>query len=482
MSSNTTTTASAGTGQWAVPARPAGFGVTIGLAVLGVFVTYVPITGVSVALDTISRATGAGTSDLQWISDAYIIPMAAAVLSAGVFGDIHGRRRVFSIGMVLTVVGAVIAGLSSVAGDAAVYVLWGGQAVSGLGAGLLLPTTLALIAYAVPNPMERGKYVGMWATGMVVGLAVGPLLSGVILTFAGWGWIYAPIGVLAIVAGLIAHVKLPESKNPAGRHLDWPGQITATIAIASSIYGVIEGGSKGWGSLEAVIGLAVGAVALVLFLIAESRSTAPLMDLKLFRSTAFSAAGLSALIALFSVVGTMFLLSLFLGSVQHLEPLEIGVRLLFVTGVAAIANPLTARLMTRVKPLLILAAGLLLCGAAVLMLTSVTDTTSFGALIWRLAVFGVSLSLMLTPVSIVAINSVPWQQAGMASAANTALRQYGGALGPAVLGAIYVGQLTDGRTPSAALHTALITNTVLLAVAVLACIIAAFVTKAEPAK
>ncbi|MDN4640053.1 MFS transporter [Agreia sp. PsM10] len=464
------------------PEKSARLGATMGLAVLGVFVTYVPITGVAASLSTISGATGASTSDLQWISDAYVIPMAAAVLSAGVFGDIHGRRRVYSLGMLLTVVGAMISGLSSVTGDSAIYVLWGGQAVSGLGAGLLLPTTLALIAYAVPDPHERGKYVGMWATGMAVGLAVGPLVSSAILSFAGWGWIFAPSIVLSLSAGILAYFTLPESKNAAGRHLDWPGQITATIAIASSIFGVIEGGSKGWDSIESISGLGIGAVAFVAFIVVESRSTAPLMDLRLYRSAAFTAAGFSALVALFSVVGTMFLLSVFFGSVLHLDILDIGIRLLFVTGVTAVANPLVARLMTKVKPLHILVSGLALCAVALFLLTGFDTTTSFGDLVWRLAIFGLSLSLMLTPVSVVAINSVPWQQAGMASAANTALRQYGGALGPAVLGAIFISQLNDGMTASDALHTALITNMVLLAIAAIVCVIAVVVQRASSAK
>ncbi|MBF4615702.1 MFS transporter [Curtobacterium sp. VKM Ac-1376] len=453
---------------------------TIALAVLGVFVTYVPITGVSVSLDTIARATGASPSQLQWVSDGYIIPMAAAVLSAGVFGDLHGRRRVFSIGMVLTVLGAIIAGFASLLGDSAVFVLWGAQAVAGLGAGLLLPTTLALIAVAVPNPVERGKYIGFWATGIVVGLAVGPLFSGAILSFAGWGWIFVPSGVLAAAAGLFAHVKLPESKSPAGRHLDWPGQITATIAIAASIYGVIEGGAQGWGSLAAVVGLVIGGISLIAFVVVESRSTAPIMDLGLFRSVSFSAAGLAALVALFSVVGTMFLLSLFLGAVQHLDALGIGVRLLFVSGVATVVSPIVGMLLAKVKPILLLTAGLILNAGAVLLLTGVEDDTSLGQFAWRLAVFGVSLSLMLTSVSLVAINSAPWSQASMASAANTALRQTGGALGPAILGAVYISDIGSGAAPAAALHSALVVNLVLILVSAVVSVIAVVIPGKDP--
>jgi EmrB/QacA subfamily drug resistance transporter len=456
---------------------------TAGLAVLGVFVTYVPITAVSAALATIGHATGASTSDLQWVSDAYVIPMAAAVLSAGLFGDLYGRRRVFLGGMALTLIGAAVAGLSSAADPAtAIRMLWTGQAISGLGAGLLLPTTLALIATVVPNPKDRGKYIGIWATGLLLGLAAGPLLSGVILDHASYGWTFLPTVGLAAIAGAAALARLPESKAPEGRRLDWPGQITATIAIAASIYGVIEGGSQGWSAPLTIAGLCAGAAAFAAFLVAERRSASPLVNLTLFKSAAFTAAGFSALISLFSVVGVTFLLSLFLGYVQHLSALQIGERLLFVTAVAAAVNPVIGLVMHKVKVIYLLAAGLAVSAVAVFLLTGIDAQTSLAGLGWRLAVFGLSVAIMLTTVSVAAINAVPWQQAGMAAAANTALRQYGSALGPAILGVIFVARTNSGASPTTALHTALIVNGILLAAAALACLLAARAPKRDTTK
>jgi len=454
---------------------------TVALAVLGVFVTYVPITSVSVSLTSIGAATGAGTADLQWITDGYIIPMAAMILSAGVFGDLHGRRRVYLIGMALTVAGALVAALAgTLDGSSAVHLLWAGQAVSGAGAGLLLPTTLALIAHAVPDLRDRARYVALWATGLVLGLAVGPIISGLILEHAGWGWIFAPTAVLALLAGLLAAARLPESKSPDGRHLDWPGQITGTVAIAASIFGVIEGGQSGWGSWQAVAGLAVGAVALAAFVLAERRSSSPLMALDLFRRPAFSAASLSALVALFAIVGTLFLLSLFFGGVQGLSPLEIGWRLLFVNGVTALVNPFVGRLLARFKPLSVLAAGLALAAVAMVLLTGLQDETGFAPTVWRLSVLGVTDALMLSAVAVAAIDAVPHRLAGMAAAANTALRQYGGALGPAVLGVILTSRVADGASRASALHTALLVNAVLLALAALACLLTARRAAARP--
>ena len=447
---------------------------TVALAVLGVFVTYVPITSVSVSLSTIGTLTSASPSDLQWISDAYVIPMAAAVLSAGVIGDLHGRRRTYVIGMLLTLVGGVVAGLGALAeGATAVHVLWAGQAVSGLGAGLLLPTTLALIAHAVPDFRARGRYISLWATGIVLGLAVGPLFAGVLLEHFSWGWIYAPTVVLAAVAGVFALLRLPESKAPEGRHLDWPGQVLATVTVAASIYGVIAGGESGWSSPSCVLGLALGALALVGLIVVENRSSSPMLDLGLFRSAQFSVAGVSALVALFSIVGTMFLLSLFLGYTQQLSPLQIGLRLLFVSGVSALANPLVGRVMGTVRPIVLLGGGLLLSGVGLSFIAAVDEQTGFADLAWRFAVFGLSMSFMLTPVSVVAVNSVPWPKAGMAAATNTALRQYGGALGPAILGVVYAGRQAQGASPAQALSASVSVTVVLVVLAGVACLVVA---------
>lgn len=449
-------------------------GLTVGLAVMGIFVTYVPITGVSIALTNIAQATHASTSDLQWVSDGYVIPMAAAVLSAGLFGDRYGRRRIFLIGMALTVIGAATAASAGLCASAtAIHLLLAGQVVSGLGAGMLMPTTLSLIGHAVPDPEDRGKYIGMWATGLLLGLAVGPLISGVILNHASYGWTFLPIIGLASLAGGIALALLPESKAPEGRPLDWPGQITATIAIAASIFGVIEGGAKGWSTPETLAGLCIGAAGFLAFAYVERRSPAPLLQLNLFKSAAFSAAGFAALVALFSVVGTVFLLSLFLGYVQHLSPLQIGLRLLFISGVAVVFNPIIGMLiMPRVKVNHLLAAGLTGSATGAFLLAGVQADASSIDLGWRLAILGVSIASMLTAVSTAAINAVPWRLAGMAAAGNTALRQLGGALGPAVLGAIYVTRTNAGASPTSAMHTALVVNGILLLVAAGACLVA----------
>ena len=352
---------------------------------------------------------------------------------------------------------AAVAGLSGASATPPRSACCGRQAIPGSAPGLLLPTTLALIAHVVPDPRERGKYIGIWATGLLLGLAAGPLVSGVILDHASYGWTFLPTVALAALAGAAALARLPESKAPEGRRLDWPGQITGAIAIAASIYGVIEGGSKGWSARATVAGLGAGAAMFAAFIVAERRWVSPLFNLTLFKSAAFTAAGFSALIALFSVVGVTFLLSLFLGYVQP-SALQIGWRLLFITGVAAVLNPVIGRVMHKVKVLYLLAVGLAVSAVSVFLLTGVNPHTSLAGLGWRLAIFGLSLAIMLTTVSVAAINAVPWKLAGMAAAANTAMRQYGSALGPAILGVIFVNRTSTGASPTSALHTALVVN------------------------
>ncbi|MDN4175539.1 MFS transporter [Nocardioides sp. SOB77] len=446
---------------------------TIALAIVGIFVTYVPITAVSVALTTIGTDTGASTAGLQWVSDAYVIPMAAAVLSAGVFGDILGRRRVFLSGLLLTVLGGVTAGLGSALLDEhPLRLVWAGQAVAGLGAGLLIPTTLALIAQAVPDLRARGKFIGFWSMGLMAGLALGPIFSGTVLEVAAWHWIYAPSTTLAVVATLVALRLLPESVPVEGRRLDWSGQVTATIAIAFSIFGIIEGGEQGWTSWQALLGLGVGAASVLAFLVIEHRSAAPLMDLGIFRSPAFSASGFAGVIAMFSIVGGMFLLSLFLGFVQGLGALDIALRLLFATGLGVAVGPLAARLMQRLKALHVLALGLVVGATGLYSLTFITAETGVWDLGWRLAIFGLGNTTMMTAVTTAAINSAPLRMAGMAAATNTVLRQYGAALGPAILGVVFSHELAGGATPEDAFAAALVTNVALLLVAAVVCLVA----------
>ncbi|MFC8436353.1 MFS transporter [Streptomyces sp. NPDC057253] len=432
-----------------------GRAVTLVMACLGVFIAYLPVTTVSVSLPAIQRALHASTSQLAWVTDAFVLSMAALILTAGVFGDVHGRKKVYLAGLAMAGGGAAIA-LSA----QSVEVLWVGQAVAGLGAAALLPTTLALISHAVPDHRERGKFIGLWATALMAALNLGPLLSGVIIEHFAWRWIYllpVPVSLIAIV---VAARLVPDSRAPGSRRLDWPGQLTGMVAITALVYGVIEGGADSFTDVKVLVALSLAVISGAAFVLVERRSSSPMLDLTLFRSPAFTATTLVAMITFLGMIGFFFVLSLFFGMVQQLDTLEAGYRLFMITFGAILAGMPAGKLMHRFTPRALITAGLLLVSASLLSLIGIDADVSFVSLAWRLFLLGVGLGTVITPMTATAVAAVPHHQAGMASAGNNAFRQVGGALGPAVLGTLLTtratdslpGHLTDAGLPAATVH------------------------------
>ncbi|MFJ9587798.1 MFS transporter [Streptomyces acidicola] len=413
-------------------------GATLVMACVGVFVAYLPVTTVSVSLPAIQRSLHASTAELAWVSDAFVLPMAALILTAGVFGDVHGRKKVFQAGLAFAAAGAAVALCSR-----SVQVLWVGQAFAGLGAAALLPTTLALISHAVPDRRERGKYVGLWATALLSALAVGPLIAGVTLNHVAWRWIYLLPVLACLIAMAVAARLVSDSRAPGARRLDWPGQITAALAISALVYGVIEGGAASFTDTPVVVSLIVALAGAVGFIVAERRSSSPMLDLSLFRSLAFTATALIATITFLGLIGFFFVLSLYFGLVQQLDTLAAGYRLFVLTLMSILVGIPAGRLMHRISARVLITSGLLVTAAALLSLTTVAADTSFGSLVWRLALLGAGLGAVITPMTATAVASVPHHLAGMASAGNNAFRQVGGALGPAVLGALLTTKATE---------------------------------------
>ncbi|MFF2611480.1 MFS transporter [Kitasatospora sp. NPDC058046] len=421
------------------------------MACLGVFVAYLPVTTVSVSLPALQRVLGASTSQLSWVSDAFVLPMAALILTTGVWGDVHGRKRVFQAGMAFCALGAAV----SLTADS-VQSLWVGQAASGLGAAALLPTTLALISHAVPDHRERGRFIGLWAMSMLASLAMGPLIAGLLQQHVAVRWIFLlPIPVSLVVL-VVAAFLLPDSRAPHGRRLDWPGQISAAVTVTAVVYGVIEGGADGFGTPSVVAALVIGAVSAVAFVLVERRSDSPMLDLALFRSPAFAATSLVAMISFLGLIGFFFVLSLYFGLVQHLSTWEAGLRMVLVSGTSLVAGVPVGRLMHRVSPRVMITTGLVVMAGSLLSLTGVDAATSYGSLAWRLVLLGLGIGAVLTPMTASAVSSVPHHLAGMAAAGNNAFRQLGGALGPAVLGTLLTtraldalpGRLTDAGVPT----------------------------------
>ncbi|MGW4231688.1 DHA2 family efflux MFS transporter permease subunit [Streptomyces sp. NPDC004980] len=413
-------------------------GSTIALACAGVFVAYLPVTTVAVSLPVIQRELGTSTAQLSWVTDAFVLPVAALILTAGVFADVHGRKKVFQLGLALCAAGAVVSLCAH-----SVEVLWVGQALAGAGAAALLPVTLALISHAVPDPHERGKYIGLWTTAMMAAMAVGPLIAGVVVDHVGWRWIFLLPVPVSLLTTAVAARRLPESRGPGKRRLDWPGQCTAAVAITALVYGVIEGGAESFSDPRVIGSLALAVVSGAAFVAVERRSTAPMLDLSLFRIPAFTASTLVALVSFLGLIGFFFVLSLYLGLVQRLDTLEAGARMVLVNVVSMVLGVVMGRVMRRVSARVLITTGLLVTAGALLSLTTLDTATSFWSLAWRLALLGLGLGIAFPCITSTAVSAVPPRQAGMAAAANNAFRQVGGALGPAVLGALLTTRSMD---------------------------------------
>ncbi|MCI3275382.1 MFS transporter [Streptomyces cylindrosporus] len=411
---------------------------TIALACLGVFVSYLPVVGVSVALPVMQQALDASTAGLQWITDAFILPTAALLLTCGMIGDLYGRKKAYVAGLVVFCLGCLVC---LTAGS--VVQVCVGQALTGIGTAALLPSTLGLISHVCPDRHRRTRAIALWTASLGLGLTLGPLFNGVIVEHASWRWIFFPallIGVLTAVAGAVV---LTDSRADRERHLDIPGQLLAIVAITGLVYGVIEGGSAGWGSAQVVIAFLAAAVGLLAFVRVELRSPCPMLDMRLFRSAAFSGAALVMALTLFAQVGLVFAMSEYFGLVHHASTLDIGVRLIAINGFTVVLGPLVGRLMNRTSPGLLLVVGLLIGGIGALCVNLFQASTGTGEAALVIGVLGIGIALAMAPITTIAMNSLPHRLAGTAGAANSALRQIGSALGPAVFGVILTNRTLD---------------------------------------
>ncbi len=389
-------------------------------------VSYLPFSAANGALGAIAGATGAHTSDLQWVTDAFAVALGATVLSAGVLSDLYGRRRIAVLGLGLTVVGTM---LDVVAGaTTAIRLLWVGQALAGVGGGMVMSATLALIAV-------RPRAIPLWAAAVVVGLGGGPFIASAVTGYAVWQWTFAPIGVLALATAVFGLARSDESSAPDGRRLDVPGQVTGSVGIAALTFAVISGGSAGWSAPITVAAFVVAAAGLVAFALVELRSPAPLFRPSLFASRGFTAAGLGATAVLFAMGGGAFVLSLFFSG-QRVGALGIATRLGCLFAANALASLAAGSLQSRFGARPVLVGGLVIAALGTLSLLTVAAGTDLGGFSWRLFVLGTGGGLVMATSSTVAVQSVPGPLAGMAGSGNNAMRQLGAALGPAVLGVL----------------------------------------------
>jgi len=412
--------------------------ITLVVTCLGLFMVLLDASIVNVALPTIQVNLHAQLSDLQWVVDAYTLPLAALMLTAGTLGDRFGRKRIFLAGLVLFLLGSLFCGFAPTLG----WLLFG-RAVQGVGAAALLPGSLSVLVAAFPKPRERAQAIGLWAGISGVALAAGPLVGGVLIQLANWPAIFfvnLPVGVVALALGWPL---LAESRNPNAQRIDLPGQVLVTGALVCLIMALIEGSSQGWTS-PLILGLFGGsAVLLAAFLLVEARVREPMLPLSLFANRVFSVANVAGLLLFFAMMGTFFFITQFFQAVQGYTPLEAGLRTLPTTMGIFLIAPFAGLLTARLGPRLPTVLGALLAGGALLLVMRMEPDSSYATLWWDLGLVGIGFGLMISPLAAAVLSATPPTRAGLGSSVNNTSRQVGGALGVAVLGTFVLQQFAS---------------------------------------
>jgi MFS transporter, DHA2 family, methylenomycin A resistance protein len=398
---------------------------------LGYFVVILDATVVTVALPALSRDLGGGVSSLQWVVDAYTLVFAGLLLTAGALGDRVGARRVFNIGMLLfTLASAACAAAPSIP------VLVAARVAQGVGAALLVPSSLSLLRASYDDPSERARAVGLWGAVAGIGAASGPVVGGLLVSAVSWRAVFLinlPVGLLALALGA-RH--LPRGAEPTGAGIDPLGNLTGIAGLTLLTFGLIEGGNSGWSSVEALAPLVLSVPALAAFVFVEARVSEPMMPLGLFGSPTFSGASIVGLAINLGFYGQLFVMSLYFQDVRDWSALQTGLALLPEGLFVALSSALSGRAMSRVGPRVPVISGLLVGGAGLAGLMVAGRHTSFPLLVPAMVAAGFGMAFTMPAATAAIIEASPAERAGIASGVLNAGRQAGGAIGVALCGTL----------------------------------------------
>ncbi|MEV7075511.1 MFS transporter [Streptomyces sp. NPDC091972] len=422
---------------------------------------------VTTALPSIREDLGGALHDLEWTVSAYTLTFAVLLMTGAALGDRFGRRRLFLAGLTIFTGASAAAALAP-----GIDSLIAARAVQGVGAAIMMPLTLTLLTAAVPAA-KRGMAYGIW--GAVNGLAVasGPLIGGSLTEHISWQWIFwlnVPLGIALLP---LARLRLAESHG-TGARLDIPGTLLASGGLFGVVYGLVRGPSDGWTDSVVLLALFAGAALLAAFVLYSTRAKNPMLPMRLFRSRAFSGINAASLLMFLGMFGSIFLLSQYMQGVLGYSPTEAGLRMLPWTGMPMLVAPIAGILSDRVGGRPVVATGLFFQAAGLAYMASVvTVDASYGAQLPGLVLSGIGMALFFAPASNLVMSSVLPKEQGIASGANNALREVGGALGIAVMASIFSSQggYESGQSFVDGLRPALVTGAGVVALAGIAALL-----------
>ena len=428
----------------------------IALAVLCVSLLMVVLdnTVLNVVLPTLVRQLHATTTELQWIVDAYVIVFAGLLLVAGSIADRVGRKRTFVTGLAAFAAGSTWAAFSGSVG-----LLIAARASMGIGGALIMPSTLSIITNMFRDREERQRAIGLWAGTSGVGVALGPIIGGLLLAHFWWGSVFLINVPIALVGLAFAIPLVPDSRKPAAPRPDIVGAALSVVGLGLVLWSIIEAPVRGWSS-GLVIGAGVAGLAVVAaFALWERRSAHPMLNLSLFRSRTYSGAIGSVWLVTFGLFGALFVLTQYLQFSLGYTALETGVRVLPAAGAVALVAPLSALLVRWIGTKITVALGLLCIAAGLWQISTASAGTTYTGILAGMLLLGVGAGLGIPSATASVMGSVPPDDTGVGAATNGAVMQIGGALGVAVIGSLlttrYQGKMTAMLAPYHVPHEAL---------------------------
>ena len=403
----------------------------LGVLVLALVVTSIDHTIINVAMPRLVGDLGASSAQLQWIVASYTIVFAGLLLTAGSIGDRFGRRHALIAGLLTFLGGSVVA---ATAGSTTALIA--GRCVMGVGGALIMPTTLSILVNVFGDPRERAKAIAGWTAASGAGIALGPIVGGALMRSFSWSsvfWINVPLLVAAFVGAL--HL-IPDSRDPHSTRLDPVGAVLSIAGISTLVYAIIQAPERGWTSTSSVVNFAVGTAIAILFVRWEMRRKDPMLDMSLFRNRSFSAGSIALALLFFAMAGTVFLQAQYLQFVLEYTPLAAGfalvpaaIGMLLGTGAGAHLNEMHGG---RVA----VTAGTLIATAGVAVQAAFVDGGSYVPTGIGLLLFGLGAGIAMPPATEMIMATLPPARAGVGSAVNDTVREFGGALGVAVIGSV----------------------------------------------
>ncbi|HYB30630.1 MAG TPA: MFS transporter [Solirubrobacteraceae bacterium] len=404
-------------------------------------------TVLNVALPTLVRDLRASDSELQWIVDAYVLVFGGLMLVSGSVADRVGRKRTFLVGLATFAACSTWAALSNSSG-----MLIAARASMGLGATLIMPATLAIITNTFTDRGERQRALGIWAGTTGAGVALGPIVGGLLLAHFAWGSVFlinVPIALLGLTAGIPF---VPNSRNEHAQPLDLAGSVLSILGLGLVLWAVIEAPVHGWASAEVIGAGAGGIVTLAAFVGWESRTSHPMLRLRFFRQAGFSGAVVSTATMTFALMGMLFVMTQFLQFQLGYSALQAGIHMLPAAGAIAVVAPLSALVVRRLGTKLTVALGLAIVAGGLWQISGATVTTTYSGVVVGAIMIGAGGGLVMPGSTGSLMGTLPLEHTGVGSATNGTFLNIGGALGVAILGSIMATRYQHQLGGTAAIH------------------------------